>query len=60
MLKNVNLVKIQDMDKEQRISLGLSPDLTKGLIAIETHNSEYNIKAVPIQKGIVNYILNGE
>ena len=51
------MVRIQDMTLEQKKELGVVAE--KGLVAIETHNSEYTTKAVTITNGIVNYILTG-
>ncbi|HIG93715.1 TPA: hypothetical protein HA242_04585 [Candidatus Woesearchaeota archaeon] len=56
-LKSVQMVRIQDMTLEQKKELGVVAE--KGLVAIETHNSEYTTKAVTITNGIVNYILTG-
>jgi len=57
-LKNVSYVKAQKMTKEQRIELKI--EVGSGLVAIETHNEDYQKKAVPVKKGrLVNYVLNG-
>ena len=57
-LRNVSYVKAQDMDSEQRKELDIKVD--RGLIAIETHNQNYETKAIIIQKGeLANYIIYG-
>ena len=57
-LRNVKYVRVQDMTQKQREDLKIID--TKGLVAIETHNTEYKEVPVIIKKGIVNYIVNGD
>ena len=54
-LKNVSYIKIEEMDTEQRKELSITQE--NGLVAIETHNSDYTTKAVVIGDSIIDYIL---
>jgi hypothetical protein len=57
-LRNVTYVRVRDMTTEQRKEYDIQE--TEGLVAIETHNTEYKRKAVKLENGLSNYILNGE
>lgn len=59
-LRNVTYVRVKDMTDEQKKELGIDASVKIGLVARETHNSNYNTKMVLIKKGIVDYILNGQ
>jgi len=59
-LRNVTYVNAKDLTNTQKEVLGLAENVNKGIIAVETHNSNYTRKGVLIKKGIVNYILRGE
>ncbi|MBT6518950.1 hypothetical protein HOK51_03820 [Candidatus Woesearchaeota archaeon] len=57
-LRNSNLVRAKDLTQEQKKELNI--EATEGLVAIETHNSEYERKAVVLKHGLVRYVLEGE
>ena len=57
-LKRTRLVKVENMTSEQRSELDITA--INGLVAIETHNSDYNTKARVLKTGIADYIMNGE
>lgn len=57
-LRNVNYVRVKNLSNEQKAEMNIKVE--GGLVAIETHNEEYNQKIKVLKKGIVNYILNGD
>lgn len=60
-LKNVDYVKAGSLTDEQKEELDLDESVSDdNLIAIESHNSDYNLKGVIIRRGVSNYILNGD
>jgi len=58
-LRNVSYIRVKDMTTEQKKELSIDENAKTGLVAIETRNAIYHTVAVPIKKGMVNYILNG-
>ena len=58
-IRNVTLVRAENMEKSQREELGIG--VTEGLVAIETHNTEYKQVARVIGKGeVMDYIWGDE
>lgn len=52
-LRNVNWGRAENMTPEERRELGINVD--KGLVAIETHNSEYRQKGVVVDS-VLEYL----
>ena len=56
-LQNTTIIRAQDMTSEQREERGI--EVEEGLIAVETHNSNYETKIKVLRKGIIEYIIDG-
>ena len=54
-IRNIKIVRAEDMSDKDRKDLDISAN--NGLVAIETHNSSYQKKAVAIgEGGILDYL----
>lgn len=58
-VRNVRYVRLSELTPEQKKELKIEESMPDGIVAIEAHNSNYEIKGVLIKRGIVDYILNG-
>lgn len=53
-IRNVNWARAEDISAEDRVSLGITAE--EGLVAIETHNSDYEQKGTAVGSGVLEYI----